>query len=60
MVTDILHDVFQSQPRLGGGGDDLTGWQDESVVSGVPQLKGKGIFDTSIVGPVDAASTGLI
>lgn len=60
MVTDVLHDVFQSQPGLRGGGDNLIGRQDESIAAGVPQLEGKGIFDTSIVGPVDAAATGLI
>lgn len=60
MITDVLHDVFQSEPGLGGGGDDLIGRQDESVAAGVPQLEGKGIFDANIVGPIDAAATGLI
>lgn len=60
MVTNILHYVFQTQPCLRGGGDDLIGWQEESVASGVPQLEGKGIFDANVIGPVDAATTGRV
>ena len=60
MVACILHDVFQGQPRFTGGGDDLIGWQDETIASSVPQLKGKGVLDAQVVRPVDAAATGLI
>lgn len=60
IVTDVLHDVFQSEPGLWGRGDDLIGRQDESVATGVPQLEGKGVFDAHLVGPVNAAATGLI
>jgi len=60
MITDVLHDVFQGQPGLGGGRDDLIGWQDETIATGVPQLEGKGVLDAEVVGPVDAAAAGLI
>ena len=60
MVTDVLHDVLQGQPGLGGGGDDLIGGQEETVATGVPQLEGEGVFDANVVGPVDAAAAGLI
>lgn len=60
MVTDILHDVFQTQPGLRGSGDDLTGWQDETVATCVPQLEGKGVPDAQVVRPVNAAAAGLI
>lgn len=60
MVTDVLHDVFQSQPGLGGGGDDLVGWQDETIATCVSQLEGIGVLDAQIVRPVDAAATGSI
>lgn len=60
MITDVLHDVLQGQPGLGGGRDDLTGRQDETVASGVPQLEGVGVLDAQVVGPVDAATAGLI
>lgn len=43
MVTDVLHDVFESQPGLGGGRDDLIGWQDETVATRVSQLEGIGV-----------------
>lgn len=57
---DILHDVFQGQPSLGGGGDDLIGWKDETIATSVPQLKGIGVFDAQVIRPVNAATTGLI
>ena len=60
MITDVLHDVFESQPGLWGGGDDLSGRQEETKVTGVPQLKGEGVLDAFVVRPVDAAAAGLI
>lgn len=60
MVTDVLHDVFQGEPGLGGRGDDLIGRQDETIAAGVSQLKGVGVLDAHVVGPVNAATTGLI
>lgn len=60
VVPDVLHHVLQSQPGLGGRGDDLIGWQDESVATGVPELEGEGVLDAQVVGPVDAAAAGLI
>lgn len=60
MVTDVLHHVLQSQPCLGGCRDDLIGWEDEAVATSVPKLKGKRVLNAEVVGPVDAAATGLI
>ncbi len=60
MVSNILQNVFQSQPGLGGSGDDLIGRQDETIATGVPQLEGKGVLNACVVSPVDAAATGLI
>lgn len=60
MVTDILHDMLQGQPCLWGSGDDLISWQDKTVAASVPQLEGKGVFDSRIVGPVNATPAGLI
>ena len=60
MVTDVLHDVFQSQPGLCGSGDDLIGWQDEAITAGVPQLEGVGVLDSLVVGPVNGVTTGLV
>lgn len=56
----MVHDGHQSQPGLLGGGDDLIGWQDEAVTASVPQLKGVGVLDALIVGPVDGATAGLV
>lgn len=60
MVTDVLHHVLQSQPGLRGRRDDLIGWKDEAVATGVPELKGERVLNAEVVGPVDAAATGLI
>lgn len=60
VVTNVLHHVLQSQPGLGGRGDDLIGWEDEAVAAGVPELEGEGVLDAEVVGPVDAAAAGLI
>lgn len=57
---DILHDIFQSQPGFGGSGNDLIGWQDETVATSVPELKGERVLDAQVVGPVDASATSLI
>lgn len=52
--------MFQGQPRLRGGGDDLIGGQDEAIATGVPQLEGEGVPDAQVIGPVNTATTGLI
>ncbi|TNN77221.1 hypothetical protein EYF80_012528 [Liparis tanakae] len=58
--ASITLDLPSGQPGLGGGGDDLIGWQDETIATGVPQLEGKGVLDAEVVGPVDAAAAGLL
>lgn len=60
MVTDVLHDVLQSQPGLRGGGDDLAGWQDETIATSVSQLEGEGVLDAHVIRPVNAAAAGWI
>ena len=52
--------MFQSQPGLGGRGDDLIGWQNETIATSVPQLEGVGVLDAHVIRPVNAAATGLI
>ena len=56
----MLHDGHQSKPRLLGSGENLIGWQDESIATGVPELKGVGVLDTLVVGPVNGSSAGLV
>lgn len=56
----MLHDGQKPQPRLLGRGDDLGGWQQEAVAPRVPEFKGEGVLDALVVGPVNAASTGLV
>lgn len=56
----MIHDSHQSQPSLLGGGDDLTGWQEETVAASVPQLEGVGVLDALVVGPVNGSSTSLV
>lgn len=56
----MIHDSHQGQPSLLGGGNDLAGWQDETVTAGVPQLKGVGVLDALVVGPVNRATAGLV
>lgn len=60
MITHIFHDVLKTQPGLGGSWNDLIGWEEEAIATGVTQLEGKGVFDTDVVSPVDASTTGLI
>lgn len=60
MIPDVLHDVLQAQPRLRRRGDDLVRGQQESIASGVPQLKGERVFDANVVRPVNAAAAGWI
>ncbi|KAK0144910.1 BLOC-1-related complex subunit 5 [Merluccius polli] len=60
MIADVLHDVLEGQPGLRSRGDDLIGWQEEAIATGVPQLEGVGVFDACVVRPVDAAATGLV
>lgn len=60
VVTDVFHNMLQSQPGFGGGGEDLIGWQDETIAASISQLEGKGVLNTQVVGPVNAATTGLV
>lgn len=60
VLEGVIHDGHQSQPSLGGSGDDLIGWQDEAVTASVPQLEGVGVLDALVVGPVDGATTSLV
>lgn len=60
MVRHILHDVLKSQPGLSRSWNDLIGWEEEAIVTSVTQLKGKGVFDTTVVTPVNASTTSLI
>lgn len=60
VIQGVIHDGHQSQPGLLGGGDDLIGRQDEAIPSSVPQLKGVGVLDALVVGPVDGAPAGLV
>lgn len=57
VVPGMLHDDLQRQPGLLGGGNDLSGGQQESVEPRIPQLEGEGIFNPLVVGPVDGRST---
>ena len=56
----MLQDGQKPQPRLLGCGDDLGGWQQETIAPCVPEFKGEGVLDALVVGPVNAASTGLV
>lgn len=56
----MLHDGHEGQPGLLSSRDDLIGWQDESVSSGVSQLKGVGVLDALVVGPVNGATACLV
>lgn len=60
VLDGVIHDGHQSQPSLAGGGDDLIGWQDETETAGVPQLKGVGVLDSLVVGPVNGATASLV
>lgn len=60
VVLGVLHDGHQSQPSLLGSREDLVGWQDETIVTGVSQLEGVGVLDALVVGPVNTDATGLV
>lgn len=60
VLEGVIHDGHQRQPSLPGSGDDLIGRQDEAVPTRVPQLKGVGILDALVVGPVNGATAGLV
>lgn len=60
MVHGVLHDGLQCQPCLLGRGDDLGSWQQEAIAPSVPELKGVGVLDALVVGPVNGASTGSV
>lgn len=56
----MVHDGLKRQPCLLGRGDDLGGRQQEAVAPGVAELKGVGVLDALVVGPVDGTSTGSV
>ncbi len=57
VITNILHNVSESIPRLSCSGNDLVGRQEESIFTSVTQLKSKGIFDATLVSPVNTCTT---
>lgn len=56
----MIHNGHQGQPSLPSGGDDLIGREEEAVAAGVPQLKGVGVLDALVVGPVNGVPAGLV
>lgn len=52
VLLDVDQDVQQCRPCLGGGGDDLTAGQEETIAPRIPQLKGIGIFHPILISPV--------
>lgn len=56
----MLHDGLQPQPGLLCSGNDLVGWQEETIVPSISQLKSECILDAVIVCPINAAPTSLI
>lgn len=56
----MCHDDLQCFPCLLSSGYNLAGRQQEPVASCVPELKGEGVLNALIVGPVDGSSTCLI
>lgn len=56
----MCHDDLQCFPCLLSSGDNLAGRQQEPIASRVPELKGEGVLNALIVGPVDGSSTCLI
>lgn len=60
VVLCVLHDDHESQPCLLSSRYDLICRKDESIMPVVSQLKGVGVLDALIVGPVCGDSTCLI
>lgn len=60
VLEGVIHDDHESQPSLPGCGEDLAGWQDETIATSVPQLKGVGVLDSLVVGPVNGSTAGLV
>lgn len=60
VIISVVHDSHQSQPSLLSSGENLIGWQDEAITAGVPQLKGVGVLDSLVVGPVNGAAASLV
>lgn len=60
VVLGVLHDGHQSQPSLLGSRKDLISWQDETIATSVSQLKGVGVLDSLVVGPINGTTTSLI
>ncbi len=57
VITNIFHNVSESIPRLPCSGNDLVGRQEESIFTSVTQLKSKGVFDATLVSPVNTSTT---
>lgn len=57
VLLDVDQDVQQCRPCLGGGGDDLTAGQEETIAPRIPQLKGIGIFHPILISPVDSGAS---
>lgn len=60
VLQSVVHDGLERQPGLLGCGDDLGGGQQEAVAPGVAELKGVGVLDALVVGPVNGTSTGSV
>lgn len=60
VLGGVAHKGHQGQPGLLGSGDDLIGREDKAVAASVPQLKGEGVLDALVIGPVHSDATGLI
>lgn len=60
VVLGVLHDGHESQPRLLSGRDDLIRRKHESVMARVSQLKGVGVLNALVIGPVCGDATRLI
>lgn len=60
VLQRVVHDGLERQPGLLGRGHDLGGRQQEAVAPGVAELKGVGVLDALVVGPVNGTSTGSV
>lgn len=60
VLRGVSHKGHQGQPGLLGSRNDLVGRQDKAVAASVPQLKGVGVLDSLVIGPVHSGSTSLI
>ncbi len=60
IIFGVLHDGHQGQPGLLSSGDDLIGWQEETIAASVSQLKRVGVLDALFIGPVNSDSISFV